>query len=278
METMSNGSPASPRRIPLQYLLLAVVIFVLAPFLSWYGTWFGRPLTDSQIGEYLRDPKARKVQHALWKVAERIQNGDSTVRQWYPKICALAGSSIPEIRINVAWVMGQDNRAEEFHRALLPMLEDRDPLVRHNAALALVRFQDASGRPELVDMLRPFAVRAPREGTLTFRLKVEDTVGRGTLLARIAAGEAEPVEVRSPLPGRFQGMLVKDGAHVKAGDQLLTLAPGVEQVWESLRALYLVGAAEDLPDVERFTRGSSDLPPSVRQQAELTAQAIRKRA
>lgn len=260
------------KRITPLHLMLAVVVFVLVPFLSWYLTWFGRPLTNDQIAEYLGDSKARKVQHALQKISERIQNNDPAVQQWYPRVCLLAASPVPEIRINVAWVLGQDNQAGDFHQALLTMIADGDPLVRRNAALSLVRFRDASGKPELLEMLRPYTVRAPRDGSVTFRLKVQDSVGRGTLLARVGDGE-----IRSPLPGRFDNMLVKEGSRVAAGDRLLELGPAADQVWESLRSLYLIGSAEDLPDVERFVRGSPEMPARIQQQAELTAQAIRRR-
>jgi hypothetical protein len=68
-----------------------------------------------------------------------------------------------------------------------------------------------------------------------------------------------------------------DGSSVTAGDPLLTLAPSAEMVWEALRALYFVGQPEDLPLAERFIRGNPDMPDSVRQQAALTARAIRQR-
>ncbi len=252
--------------------MLAVVVFVLVPFVSWYLTWFGRPLTNDQITEYLQDAKARKVQHALLKVAEKIQSRDPGVKQWYPRVCSLSANPVAEIRINVAWVLGQDNQAGEFHQTLLAMMRDADPLVRRNAALSLVRFRDASGKPELLEMLRPYIVRATREGNVTFRLKVQDSVGRGTLLAHVGDGE-----IRSPLPGRFDNMLVREGSHVAAGESLLELGPGAEQVWESLRSLYLIGSAEDLPDVERYVRGAREMPARIQQQAELTAQAIRRR-
>src|SRR5258708_1466998 len=194
-------------RIKPFHLMLAVVAFILVPFLTWYTTWFGRPLTDQQIAEYLHEEKARKVQHALWKIAERIQHGDSTARQFYPRVAELAASPVAEIRVNVAWVMGQDNHADSFHQALLGLLHDTDPLVRRNAALALVRFRDAAGRPEIAAMLRSFTMLAPRTGTVSYRLKIEDSVGRGTLLAHI-----DQSEVRSPVPGFFESMLAKEGA------------------------------------------------------------------
>src|SRR6266478_4325848 len=127
-------------RLKVSHLMLAVVVFIVVPFFSWYGTWFGRPLNDQELAEYLHDEKARKVQNALWKIAERMQHGDGSVAQFYPRINELAVSPVTEVRVNVAWVMGQDNRAAAFHPTLLGMLADPDPLVRRNAALSLVRF------------------------------------------------------------------------------------------------------------------------------------------
>jgi biotin carboxyl carrier protein len=266
------------KRLKVGHLMLAVVIFVVVPFISWYGTWFGRPLSDSQITEYLGDQKARKVQHALQKIAEKIQRNDPSAKQWYPKVSTLAQNPVAEIRINAAWVMGQDNRSEIFHQALVPMLDDRDPLVRRNAALALVRFQDLLAKPELRQMLEAYEVPAPVSGTVAYRLKVDDSVGRGTLLGRIMPGtDAQPVEIRSPLPGFFRRRLVPEGARVAAGDKVLLLGPAPEQVWEALRALYLVGTKEDLPEIERYIRPLEDMPVKVQQQAQFTADAIRRR-
>jgi hypothetical protein len=40
-------------------------------------------------------------------------------------------------------------------------LQDHNPMVRRNAALALVRFGDSTGRAEIRSMLRPETVAAP---------------------------------------------------------------------------------------------------------------------
>jgi hypothetical protein len=48
--------------------------------------------------------------------------------------------------------------------------------------------------------------------------------------------------------------------------------------WEALRALYLAGRPEDLPDVEGFVRGNDGMSPQVAVQALDTARAIRDRA
>ena len=101
---------------------LAIVagLFIVAAFFTWYGTWFGRALSDEDVGKYLSEAdKPRHVQHALSQIAERIAKGDQGAKRWYPQIVALAHSPHTEIRQTVAWVMGYDNESEEFHAALL---------------------------------------------------------------------------------------------------------------------------------------------------------------
>ena len=282
-EPEPSSSPGSlPTRLRRRATLFVIVLawlFVLMPFLFWRSTWFGRPLTDQEISKYLTDSEhPRKSQHALAQIAERIARGDSSAKRWYPQVEQLAASPLAELRLTAAWVMGQDNREETFHKGLLRLLDDAEPMVRRNAALSLVRFGDATGRPELRAMLQPYTIRTPRAGTLNIRLKESDQVNRGTLLARIQRGAGEPYEVRAELPGRLETKLVAEGTSVERGDAILLLSPAPEQVWEALRALYLVGQAEDLADVERFARPQPKMPEKVREQAELTLRAIRARS
>src|SRR5437764_2746639 len=155
-DSISNGSSSSQviavpqrRRTPLSFIILAI-LFVVVPFLTWYLTWFGRSLSDDSITSYLNEEQnVRHVQQALTRIEERIEKNDQSVKRWYPKIVELSGSNVTEIRKTVAWVMGQDNRSEEFHAALRKLLEDSQPIVRRNAAVQLVRFGDGSGRAEL---------------------------------------------------------------------------------------------------------------------------------
>jgi len=251
----------------------------LFPFLFWRDTWFGRPLTDEEMGQYLADQdKPRHMQHALVQIGERISQGDPTAKRWYPQVLRLTGNPHPEIRITLAWVLGADHRAEEFHRALLPLLQDAEPMVRRNAALSLVRFGDASGREEILAMLRPYVVRASADGTVQYRLPEGNVAERGTLLARLETSRGT-LEVSSPVPGTVEKWMAEKQSRVAAEQEILVLAPGSEQVWEALRALYLVGRAEDLPEVERYARGAvRDLADEVQQQASLTAAEIRRRA
>lgn len=264
-------------------ILVLAVLFVVMPFLFWRSTWFGLPLSDQQIQEYLADAEhPRKTQHTLTQISERILRGDSSVKRWYPDVISLAGHKVDELRLTAAWVMGQDAAHQPFHEALLPLLNDPNPMVRHNAALSLVRFGDASGRLDILSMLRPYAMPSPRAGTLAQRLKPGDAVNSGTLLARIkfkATGkrEEEEAEVRCQMPGIVERWIVEDGTSVTPGMEVVLIAPSPEIIWEALRALYVIGQPEDLPEVERYARGVEGMPKQVSTQATLTAQKIRER-
>lgn len=259
--------------------MVLLVLMVLVPFLFWRGTWFGRPLSEKETGQYLADTqRPRRTQHALVQIAERILRGDPEVKQWYPQIQALATHERPEVRSTAAWVMGQDNRSEEFHRTLPPLLRDPEPSVRYNAALSLVRFGDTSGREQLRQMLLPYPVTSPQEGTLLIRLKEENPVNPGTLLGRVQTKEGEVIELRSPLPGTVRHWQFDEGESVRGDEVVVFLSPGEEQAWEALRALYLVGEWEDLEAVEPFARGVAGMPERIQQQAQLTMEAIRRRA
>ncbi len=271
----------SARRVPRGPLLMALLALagVVVPFLVWHQTWFGRRLNPAEIGRYLGDTqRPRRIQHALSSVADGILNGDPAVRRWYPQVAALAQHPAAPVRTTAAWVMGHDAASELFHQALLRLLGDPEPMVRRNAALALVRFGDAVGREEIVQMLRPYTVRAPESATLLHHSAVGQEVGTGSLLARIQNPQGDRHELRSPIAGRVEQVLASPGAVVPRGAPLIVIGPDPTQVWEALRALYLVGCSQDLPDVERYAQPVPHMPSQVRRQAALTAQAIRMRS
>jgi len=255
------------------------VLVVLITFLFWYQTWFGRPLGDRELAQYLSDTSVpHKTQHALAQLSTRMARGDGTTQRWYPEIIALAQNKEPQLRSMAAWVMGQDNHSEAFHQTLRGLMDDSAPLVRWNAALALARFGDGVGEPELQAMLQPFTLAAPRAGTLKFRLQEQDAVQSGGIVARVTEGNnANPVDVVSPVAGRIERLTAKDGIQIRAGDAIAVVAPGETQVFEALRALVLIGRSDALPEVERFAAGVPGMSARVRQQALLTAQAIRQR-
>jgi hypothetical protein len=269
----------SRRRSPIPIAIIAA-LFIIASFFTWYGNWFGRELSDEDIGKYLEEStKPRHVQHALIQIGERLAKGDRSVKRWYPQVVASASNSEAEIRLTAAWLMGHDNQAEEFHRALTQLLADSDPIVRRNAALSLVTFQDAHGQKEIRAILQPYSVAAPGEGTVNSTLAVATPVKRGSLLARIQTSASQNYELRSPVSGRIASVAVSEGNQVAAGEKLFTIAPDSESVWEALRALYLIGDREDLKDVERYAQeGVAGMPPNIKQQATLTAQAIESRS
>jgi biotin carboxyl carrier protein len=258
------------------YLLITgfAVLLVLFPFLFWYGTWFGRRLTDAEIADYLNNAaaKPRKAQHALVQIGERLSRGGARVRQWYPKVVEAASSSNIELRQTAAWIMGQDNTCEPFHEALRKLLADSSPMVRRNAALSLTNFGDAASRNELLAMLRPYPITSPVAGAVKYRLKLGDYVNPGTLVGRVGT-----TEIRSPLPGEVLTLKQQDGATIATDEVLVEISPDKEHVWEALRALLRVGQKADVESVQRYARGVDGMPDRVRQQASLTLQEIEKR-
>ena len=258
-------------------------LIVLMPFLFWWNTWFGRKLSDQQLNEYLHDTKkARHIQQALVQVGERITRHDATAKQWYPELVELASDPVEEVRNTDAWVMGQDTTGAGFHQALLKMLDDPSLMVRGNAALSLVRFGDATGRSQIVALLQPARLSAPlSESSQSGRIVDADRPGtaihQGGLIAKLQYGNGQVAEIRSPIPGRIRSVL-GTGANVAADAEVAVIDPSTEQVWEALRALYLIGQLEDIPAVHPYERDVPDVSNDVRQQAVETERAIRARA
>jgi biotin carboxyl carrier protein len=284
--TESAAKPAKPRMSTRNRFLFFFTgwLIVLMPFLFWWNTWFGRQLPDKQLTEYLQDDKKpRHIQHALVQIGERITHHDAGVTRWYSDVVRLSAYPIEEVRNTDAWVMGQDTTSADassagFHQALLKMLNDPSLMVRGNAALSLVRFGDATGRPQILALLRPAKVIAPQAGKITDSSAVGTVIHQGGIIAKIEiVPGGRTTEVRSPITGRLRELPVKPGQIVASGDEMATLDPGTEQVWEALRALYLVGQPEDIPAVRPYQRELPGVPDHVRKQAVETEQAIRGR-
>jgi biotin carboxyl carrier protein len=285
-ESSAAASPPKPgmKRRWMIAILALTFLFVLMPFLFWQGTWFGKPLSQDEVRQALADTQhPRETQHALSQIADRILAPDeqtrASARQFYPDVVQIAQTGSPELRLTAAWVMGQDNTVPEFHQELLRLLRDANPMVRRNAALGLVRFGDVSGREEIRLLLKPYSMDSPAAGNLMPRLDPGDAVNPGTLLARVQTGGqgGEEMEIRSEVPGTVNRWLAQEGSAVAEGQPILLIDPSPAEVWEALRALYLVGEPEDLPAVEQFLRPGGSTPENIRQQAEVTAEAIRSR-
>jgi len=279
----SPAAPAKPGMAKkwLVAILVLTFAFVLMPFLLWYMTTFTRPLNDADLASYFADTlHPRREQHALSQIADRIMSPNPGIREsakvWYPEVINFSEKGSDELRVTAAWVMGQDNQSPQFHAALLSQLADANPMVQRNAALSLVRFADPAGHALIAGMLAPYTVAAQRSGILSIRLKPGDVINPGTLLAHITV-DRDRTEIRSDVPGTIRQWIPSDNMQVKSGDPLLLVDPSPEMVWESLRALYLIGQMEDLPAVSPYVRGTEGMPPQIQQQASLTAREISAR-
>ncbi|HWR50328.1 MAG TPA: hypothetical protein VN428_04435, partial [Bryobacteraceae bacterium] len=119
-----------------------------------------------------------------------------------------------------------------------------------------------------------YAIRSPAAGRIETVAEARHSIGTQALAARIRRDDGSAIEVRAPFAASVEAVAVRAGGHVAAGSELLTLSASPDQVWEALRGLYLIGQADDLPDVDRWS-GASD---RIGRQAAQTAQAIRTRA
>jgi len=277
---ISNVAPDKKRMSTRHRILFFVTAWFIAfmPVMFWWNTWFGRTLSDEQVAEYLRDDKhPRHIQHALVQMGERMSRRDATVVQWYPELVRLVAHPVEEIRNTDAWVLGQDTSGQGFHEALLKMLNDPSPLVRGNTALSLVRYGDAAGREQIISLLKSATIAAPIAGRVADAAKAGTAIHQGGLIAKLQS-DRKTVDVRSPIAGRIRTLFAQPGGSVQAGAELATVDPAVDQVWEALRALYLIGQTDDLAAVTPYERELPEIPDHIRQQAALTDKAIRDRA
>jgi hypothetical protein len=267
------------KRVPgSKPILILAGLFVVATCLAWYFSWFGRELSDADISKYLQDEKnPRHVQHALSQIQERIERRDGSAKNWYPQLVTLSGNPETEFRLTVAWMMGFDNTSQEFHNALLKLVHDEQPIVRRNAALALVRFNDNSGREELVAVLKPYVLKAPADGVVASSMHEGANLTRRTPLARIQQADGKVVELRSPLPGQVNKIFKPNGSQITREEDLISLNSDEGSVFEALRGLAIVGTVQDLPLIESYA-SSTDASARVKEQASLTAKAIRQKS
>src|ERR1022692_4660142 len=190
IDAAETRKPGMSRTQKLLFFLVAWLI-CLMPFLFWWNTWFGRKLSNQQLTEYLHDTrKPRHIQQALVQVGERIMRQDAAAKQWYPDLVRLAADPVEEVRNTDAWVMGQDTSGAAFHETLLKMLTDPSQMVRGNAALSLVRFGDATGRPQILALLQPAQITSAAAGRIVDADRPGTAIHQGGLLAKLATPTA----------------------------------------------------------------------------------------
>ena len=124
--------------------------------------------------------------------------------------------------------------------------------------------------------MQPAKVIAPQAGQITDSSALGTPIHQGGIIAKIES-EGKTVEVRSPISGRLRELSAQTGQTVSAGGAIASLDPGTEQVWEALRALYIVGQLDDVPAILPYERELPEIPDHVRQQAVATEKAIRGR-
>jgi HEAT repeat protein len=173
--------------------------------------------------------------------------------------------------------MGADTRAGEFREPLLRLLNDREPMVRRNAALSLASFGDARGRSELRAMLHPYTVKAQSEGTALTALTEGSQVRRDAMLVRFQVKPDLIGEVRSPLDAKIEKAFIKTGDYYHNEQELFVLGADPLTVGDALVALGRIGEAEDLAEVEAYARGVEGMPDYIKKEAALTAEAIKRR-
>lgn len=283
---MDQPSGPGPTRKPPYPLLMLLVLAaaIILPVMFWQGAWFGKNLSDEKIREYLTSTdKPRHTQHALVQLTDRIDKDAASAKQYYPLVADLTDSPHFEVRNTAAWVMGWDSDSQEFHAALLKLLDDSELVVRQNAALALSNFRDPAGRPVILSMLESQEVTSPAAGRLTDVLQPGSPVKTHMKIGTIADGSDKGVQVKSPIGGTVAKMNAPAGADVRAGQLVATIAPGHAQVRGALGALMLVGEASDVAAIKQVVdhayphwgeRDRSDIAA----QAEETIRAIEERA
>src|SRR5262249_31720823 len=158
------------------------------------------------------------------------------------------------------WAMQYDKSYEGFHGPLLALLKDPDATVRHQAALSLVAMGDSAGRPELISMLEFRPIRSEAAGKVTVLLREGDPFGAGSPIARIVQADGNKVEARSLEAGRIDRLSVSTGAEVQQGQELAVLSPSIDQVWEALRGLYVVGQPDDIPAIQHYRMDLPGMP------------------
>jgi hypothetical protein len=128
-----------------------------------------------------------------------------------------------------------------------------------------------------VGLLQPARITTPVAGRIADSDRPGTSIREGGLIAKLAAsGSPQIVEIRSPIPGRIRSV-AQTGASLGQGAEVAVVDPATEQVWEALRALYLIGQPDDIPAIQPYERDLPDIANDVRQQAAQTDKAIRAR-
>jgi len=264
-----------------------IILVVLVPFLFWYQTWFGRPLTAAQIKDRLvaaRDAATgkdgphnlREAQHALVQLSQRIQSGED-LSALYPLVIALAKHEDPGLRRAVIWMMGYARDNGDVRKALVEALDDSDRLVRFSAALQVAMFDMDKARPILHSALEPAKVESTVAGKLLATTAIDTRLREGMELARVEKDDGAVTPVHVPFDGTVTSFAVKPGQPIKVGTVLCTMKPSAALVIPVLKALAWAGDARDLEVIEPYSKLGNGYDRRVMEHARRAIALIRQR-
>ena len=242
--SMSSESESSDVFASRKATLIATAVAIACvalPFWFWMDTWFGKSLTDAQIEEYLTDTeRPRRAQHAIAQKLRAYRGGGRICHGVVPQGAGTLRHELPELRLTVAWLMGDDPLNEEFHRALRVMIEDPHPMVRRNAALALANLATPAGAQKCAPCSSPHRLASEHAGTVMNRLEPGDSFDAGALLVRVQQMAREsPWTFARNSPGILDRQLHADGDRVDAGEAVTVVRPESTHVLQALLGLYL---------------------------------------
>lgn len=273
----NNPTDARPRKFYSLLTMLVVVACVVLPVMFWRGTWFGRRLSDEQLSTYLASAdQPRQLQHALTEITERIDKGDGPTKPYHPAITALADHENWQVRNTVAWVMGWDHDGEGFHDALLSLLRDPILVVRQNAALALVNFDDDTGKAIILAMLKSTPVISPSDGAARDLVPIDAPVRADLVIGHIDRENDRSIDLKAPISGRIGRHFIQDGETVTKGEPVIEIMPGEAQIAQALQALAFIGDASDLAAIAE-AKNANTATPAIMAQAKAAEQQIRRR-
>jgi hypothetical protein len=263
---------ASPGRLGLAgFVLLALII---AGIIFWRSSWSALPITEQQISTRLGSSDPKELQRALVAIGERMRL-HRPAEEWHPEVIRLSSNADQGVRARAAWVMGLDPTNVNFHKSLIPLLNDPASDVRGLAGISLAAFGDRAGHGQIVEMLRPLNVLAPHSGEVV-DIRRRHSVGVGETILTLRNGDTRR-NVNSPIAGVVGKLLVANGDAVSGGVPLAVLYPSEEHAWDALHALESLGDMSDLQVVKIYQGDAAGMPQNVIDEASAAEAAIRKR-
>jgi HEAT repeats len=192
-------------------VLAALWMIAIVPFVALrQNTWFGRPLSDQQTGEYLHsDHKPRLILHALGQIGQRMERHDPSVTMWYADLVRLSTDPLENVRAVDARVMGEAANVPDIRQALLHQLQDESRVVRLEAAFSLARVSSSAGRQEIVAALKD---PSPSPDTILRGLTALGEVGNEADIALVESYETPDFPERT----RQQARATENAIRAKA--------------------------------------------------------------